>query len=58
QAREAFYGMPMEVWKAQHQTEASAEKQEGFTRFCGKRQSPRLIRPVIHAKPYSIKAWL
>ena len=31
EAREAFYGMPMEVWKAQHQTEASAEKQEAFT---------------------------
>ena len=31
QAREAFYGMPMEVWKAQHQNEASAEKQEAFT---------------------------
>ena len=31
QAREAFYGMPMEVWKAKHQTEASAEKQEAFT---------------------------
>ena len=31
QAREAFYGMPMEVWKAQHQTEVSAEKQKAFT---------------------------
>ena len=31
QAREAFYGMPMEVWKAQHQTEASAENQKAFT---------------------------
>src|SRR5210317_1422432 len=31
QAREAFYGMPMEVWKAQHQTDASAEKQKAFT---------------------------
>ena len=32
QAREAFYGMPMEVWKAQHQVEASANKQEAFTK--------------------------
>lgn len=31
QAREAFYGMPMEVWKAQYQTDASAEKQKAFT---------------------------
>ena len=31
QAREAFYGMPMKVWKARHQTEASGEKQRAFT---------------------------
>ena len=30
EGREAFYGMTMEQWKAQHQTEASAEKQAEF----------------------------
>ncbi|MCK0150616.1 DUF1244 domain-containing protein [Marivita sp. S6314] len=30
QAREAFYGMPFDEWKAKHQTEASAEKQAAF----------------------------
>lgn len=30
QAREAFYGMPFEDWKAQHQTEASPETQANF----------------------------
>ncbi|SEK57294.1 DUF1244 domain-containing protein [Roseovarius nanhaiticus] len=30
EAREIFYGMTMEEWKSQHQTDASAEKQEAF----------------------------
>ncbi|MFC6688733.1 DUF1244 domain-containing protein [Jhaorihella thermophila] len=30
EAREIFYGMPYEEWKAQHQTEASPEKQAAF----------------------------
>ena len=30
EGREAFYGMPYDDWKAQHQTEASPEKQEEF----------------------------
>jgi hypothetical protein len=30
QAREAFYGMPYDDWKAQNQTEASPEKQAAF----------------------------
>ncbi|WP_101065465.1 DUF1244 domain-containing protein [Roseovarius salinarum] len=30
EAREIFYGMPYEQWKAEHQTEASAEKQDAF----------------------------
>ena len=30
EARELFYGMSMDAWKANHQTEASAEKQEDF----------------------------
>lgn len=30
QAREAFYGMPYDEWKAQNQTEASPEKQAAF----------------------------
>ncbi|MCB1347582.1 MAG: DUF1244 domain-containing protein [Maritimibacter sp.] len=30
EGREAFYGMPYEVWRAQNQTEASAEKQAAF----------------------------
>jgi hypothetical protein len=28
--REAFYGMPYDEWKAQHQTEATAEQQAAF----------------------------
>lgn len=31
QAREIFYGMTMDAWKANYQTEASAEKQAAFT---------------------------
>ena len=30
EGREAFYGMPYDDWKAQYQTEASAEKQAEF----------------------------
>jgi hypothetical protein len=30
EAREIFYGMTMDEWKANYQTEASAEKQEAF----------------------------
>jgi len=30
QAREAFYGMPYEDWKAQNQTEAKPDKQAEF----------------------------
>ena len=30
EAREIFYGMPYEDWRAQNQTEASAEKQAAF----------------------------
>ena len=30
EAREIYYGMPYDDWKAQNQTEASAEKQEEF----------------------------
>ncbi len=29
-AREIFYGMPYSNWKAEHQTQASAEKQAAF----------------------------
>lgn len=29
-AREIVYGMPYELWRAQHQTEADAEKQAAF----------------------------
>jgi hypothetical protein len=29
-AREVFYGMPYDDWKATHQTEADAEKQAAF----------------------------
>lgn len=32
QAREIFYGMPADEWKAKYQTEASAEKLETFER--------------------------
>jgi hypothetical protein len=30
ESREIIYGMPYEVWRAKHQTEASAEKQTAF----------------------------
>ncbi|EAQ03704.1 hypothetical protein OB2597_10691 [Pseudooceanicola batsensis HTCC2597] len=30
QAREAFYGMPYDDWKAQNQTEASPEQRQAF----------------------------
>ncbi len=30
EARELFYGMPYDEWRAQHQTEASPEKQAEF----------------------------
>lgn len=30
QGREAFYGMPFDEWRAQHQTEASPDKQKAF----------------------------
>ena len=30
QGREAFYGMTMDQWKAQHQTEASDDKKAAF----------------------------
>ena len=30
EAREAFYGMTMDEWKANHQTEASSGQQEAF----------------------------
>ena len=31
-ARETFYGMTMAEWKANYQTEASAEQQAGFAK--------------------------
>jgi len=30
EARETFYGMPYDEWKAKHQTEASADQQQAF----------------------------
>ena len=30
EAREIYYGMPMDDWKARHQTEADAGKQKAF----------------------------
>lgn len=30
EGREAFYGMPFDEWKAQHQTEASDDKKAAF----------------------------
>ena len=30
EAREIYYGMPMDEWKANYQTDASAEKQAAF----------------------------
>ena len=31
-AREIIYGMPYDVWRAQYQTEAGADKQAAFTK--------------------------
>jgi hypothetical protein len=31
-AREAYYGMPFDQWKATHQTEASPEAQASFAK--------------------------
>ncbi len=31
-ARTAFYGMPYDVWKAKHQTEATPEQQAAFAK--------------------------
>jgi len=31
EAREIFYGMPFDQWKAQHQTEASTESMKNFS---------------------------
>ncbi len=30
EAREAFYGMTMDEWKAEHQTDANPDKQDAF----------------------------
>ena len=30
EAREVFYGMPYDAWKARHQTEASDDQQQAF----------------------------
>ncbi|WP_422075103.1 DUF1244 domain-containing protein [Tranquillimonas rosea] len=35
EAREAFYGMPYDEWRAKHQTEASAEQQAAFSKTHG-----------------------
>lgn len=35
EGREAFYGMPYDDWKAQHQTLASPEAQEAFKKSHG-----------------------
>ena len=32
EAREIYYGIPYEDWRAQHQTEADAEKQAAFAK--------------------------
>ncbi len=32
EAREDYYGMPYDAWKAQHQTEASADQQQAFAK--------------------------
>ncbi len=34
-AREAFYGMPYDEWRAKHQTEASAEQKAAFAKSHG-----------------------
>ncbi|SER68696.1 hypothetical protein SAMN04490244_102158 [Tranquillimonas rosea] len=35
EAREAFYGMPYDEWRAKHQTEASAQQQAAFSKTHG-----------------------
>ena len=54
EAREIFYGMPYDHWKAEFQTDASPDKQEAFKtrspRMWAKRADPRRL---IHLKPAS-----
>ncbi|KJS40628.1 MAG: alkaline phosphatase [Roseovarius sp. BRH_c41] len=40
-AREMFYGMPYDDWKAQNQTEASADKQAAFTKSFAENVGPK-----------------
>ena len=35
EAREAFYGMPYDAWKAEYQTEATAEQKAAFEKSHG-----------------------
>ena len=32
EAREAYYGMPYDVWKSEHQTEATQDQKAGFAK--------------------------
>lgn len=40
-AREIFYGMPYDDWRAQHQTEASAEQKSAFTKSFAENVGPK-----------------
>ncbi|EDM33596.1 hypothetical protein RTM1035_16467 [Roseovarius sp. TM1035] len=40
-ARELFYGMPYDDWKAQNQTEASAEQKTAFTKSFAENVDPK-----------------
>ena len=40
QGRQAFYGMPFDQWKAQHQQDASAEKQAAFQKAFAENVGP------------------
>ena len=41
EAREIYYGMPYDDWKAQHQTEADPEKQAAFRQAFAENVSPK-----------------
>ena len=41
EGREAFYGMTMDEWKASHQTDAGADKQDAFKKSFAENVGPK-----------------
>ena len=48
EARQIFYGMTMDVWKAQYQTEASPEKQAAFKVAFDENVTKKGLNPRLH----------